>query len=192
MSDEYLDNRLLFALGISALKKMEKASIFISGMNGLGIEIAKNIVLSGINFVMIHDTHLTTLSDLASQFYLKQSMVGQNRARASLPSLQVLNEKVTVEASTSPLSVDLIKNFNYIIVAESLPESLLLTISNYCHENQKKLVIAESRGLFAYTFNDFGNNFIVHDPSSQWPSKFHIEDITHDERGIVYTGREYH
>ncbi len=37
------------------MEKMQKSNILISGMKGLGIEIAKNVILGGVKRVTIHD-----------------------------------------------------------------------------------------------------------------------------------------
>ena len=34
---------------------MQKANILISGLGGLGIKIAKNVILSGVKSVTLHD-----------------------------------------------------------------------------------------------------------------------------------------
>jgi ubiquitin-activating enzyme E1 len=47
--------------------ELQKNSILISGMNGLGVEIAKNIILSGIKSVTIHDETIVSYEDLANQ-----------------------------------------------------------------------------------------------------------------------------
>lgn len=41
-------SRYIGAMGIEAVKKQSKAKVFISGLNAVGIEITKNIVLSGV------------------------------------------------------------------------------------------------------------------------------------------------
>ena len=46
---------------------MQKSSILISGLGGLGIEIAKNIVLGGVKSIVLHDTQNASYSDLSSQ-----------------------------------------------------------------------------------------------------------------------------
>lgn len=51
--DESLYSRQLYVFGQDAMKKMAKSSILISGMGGLGVEIAKNIILAGVNLVTI-------------------------------------------------------------------------------------------------------------------------------------------
>ncbi len=48
----------------------------MSGLNGLGCEIAKNVLLGGVKSMTIHDTKETTLWDLSSQYYLSDKDVG--------------------------------------------------------------------------------------------------------------------
>ena len=40
-------SRYIGAMGIEAVAKQAESSIFLSGLGGLGVEIAKNIVLAG-------------------------------------------------------------------------------------------------------------------------------------------------
>ena len=37
------------------MEKMQKSNVLISGMKGLGIEVAKNVCLAGVKSVTIHD-----------------------------------------------------------------------------------------------------------------------------------------
>ena len=54
-------------LGHDAMRKMQSASILICGMGGLGLEIAKNIILGGIRWVTIHDTKKVSYDDFSTQ-----------------------------------------------------------------------------------------------------------------------------
>lgn len=65
--DENLYSRQLYVLGHEAMRKMANSDVLISGMNGLGVEIAKNVILSGVKSVTIHDQEVCQLSDLSSQ-----------------------------------------------------------------------------------------------------------------------------
>ena len=56
-----------YVLGHDAMKRMGAATVLISGMNGLGIEVAKNVVLAGVKGVTLHDNKNATMSDLSSQ-----------------------------------------------------------------------------------------------------------------------------
>jgi len=58
---------LSYVLGHEAMKRMAVSNVLISGMGGLGIEVAKDVVLAGVKSVTIHDESLTSWSDLSSQ-----------------------------------------------------------------------------------------------------------------------------
>ena len=45
----------VYCLGKEAMERMGRASVLISGLGGLGIEIAKNVILSGVKSVTFHD-----------------------------------------------------------------------------------------------------------------------------------------
>ena len=53
-------------MGIEAVAKQAASEIFLSGAGGVGIEIAKNIVLAGCKSFTLHDTKLTTNLDLSA------------------------------------------------------------------------------------------------------------------------------
>lgn len=56
-----------YVLGHEAMKRMQNANILVSGLRGLGVEIAKNIILGGVKSVTIHDQGVAEWSDLSSQ-----------------------------------------------------------------------------------------------------------------------------
>ena len=54
--DESLYSRQLYVLGHDAMRRMQNADVLISGLGGLGVEIAKSIILGGVKSVTLHDT----------------------------------------------------------------------------------------------------------------------------------------
>ena len=52
---------------------MAHSNVLISGLNGLGVEIAKNVVLGGVKSVTLHDTQTATMFDLTTQVNYKKS-----------------------------------------------------------------------------------------------------------------------
>lgn len=56
-----------YVLGHEAMRKMAHSNVLVSGMRGLGIEIAKNVVLGGVKSVTIHDSGKVEWIDLSSQ-----------------------------------------------------------------------------------------------------------------------------
>ena len=59
-------------MGVEAVAKQASASIFLSGAGGLGVEIAKNLVLSGCKNFTLHDPKPVSLKDLSAQFFINQ------------------------------------------------------------------------------------------------------------------------
>ena len=66
-------------MGVEAVSKQSKANILLLGLGGLGVEIAKNIVLSGCREFAIWDKHETQWSDLSGQFFLGEADLGKSR-----------------------------------------------------------------------------------------------------------------
>lgn len=58
-------SRYIGAMGLDAVQKQSNASVFLSGVGALGIEIAKNVILSGVKRFSLHDTSKVQMSDLA-------------------------------------------------------------------------------------------------------------------------------
>ena len=73
--DESLYSRQLYVLGHEAMRKMAQSNVLISGMRGLGVEIAKNVILGGVRSVALHDQGVAEFQDLSSQFYLSEADV---------------------------------------------------------------------------------------------------------------------
>jgi len=109
--DEGLYSRQLYVLGHDAMRRMATSSVLISGLGGLGVEVAKNVILSGVKSVMLHDKTSVSQSDLAAQYYLAEKDVGRNRAEASCVHLAELNSYVNVSSYTGELSAEYIEQF---------------------------------------------------------------------------------
>ncbi len=48
-------SRYIGAMGIDAVAKQSVCNVFLSGLGGIGVEIAKNIVLSGVRRMTLHE-----------------------------------------------------------------------------------------------------------------------------------------
>lgn len=80
-------SRYIGALGIEAVARQAKAKILVVGCGALGIEIAKNIVLSGVKKMVIWDEQKVQHKDLAGQFFLNETDIGERRDKASLAKI---------------------------------------------------------------------------------------------------------
>jgi tRNA A37 threonylcarbamoyladenosine dehydratase len=80
-------SRYIGAMGVEAVAKQAAANIFVSGAGALGIEISKNLVLSGCKSFTLHDTKPITNRDLSGQFFLNEIVEGKTRAEECMPRL---------------------------------------------------------------------------------------------------------
>uniref|UniRef100_A0A8C3TVG2 E1 ubiquitin-activating enzyme n=1 Tax=Catharus ustulatus TaxID=91951 RepID=A0A8C3TVG2_CATUS len=123
------------------MQKMAQSHVFLSGIGGLGVEIAKNIILAGVKALTVHDTKHCTKWDLGINFFIHEDDVTsqRNRAEATLPRIAELNPYVHVAASTVPLDettdLSFLKHYQCVILTEV---SLLLQkkINDFCHSQQ--------------------------------------------------------
>lgn len=112
--DESLYSRQLYVLGHDAMRRMATSDVLISGLNGLGVEVAKNVILSGVKSVTLHDDAVCSVADLSSQFYLTENDFGKKRGEACHRRLAELNNYVSTKLHTGPLTEEVIKQVNYI------------------------------------------------------------------------------
>ncbi|XP_078270319.1 ubiquitin-like modifier-activating enzyme 1 [Rhinoraja longicauda] len=189
--DEGLYSRQLYVLGHEAMRRMKKANVLISGMKGLGVEIAKNVILGGVKSVTIHDEGTTEWSDLSSQFYLAEKDIGENRAEASKLHLVGLNSYVPVSSYTGTLTKDVLHQHQVVVLTNSLLEEQL-EVGQFCHQNNIKFIVADTKGLFGHLFCDFGEDFEVTDENGEEPMRANVCRITKGNPGQVTCSDEKH
>ena len=147
----------LHIFGHDGMQKIATSHILISGLGGLGIEVAKNLVLGGVRSLTLHDTSLCQWSDLSSQIYLTEADIGMNRAEASLLKLSNLNPHVTIKAANSSKLTDeeFLKSFGVVVLTNSTLEEQL-EVAQIVRRLGHALIVAQTRGLFAQIFCDLG------------------------------------
>ncbi|KAG0169689.1 SPS-sensor component ptr3 [Apophysomyces sp. BC1034] len=182
--DESLYSRQLYVLGHEAMKKMSVAHVLIIGLKGLGVEIAKNVILAGVKSVTLYDPTPAQISDLSAQFYLRPEDVGQPRASVSQPKLAELNQYVPVHVLDGELTEENLKKYKVVVVTE-LPLNKQIEVSEICRANNVHFISTEVRGLFGRIFNDFGNQFEVIDTTGETPLTGMVAAVTNDTEGVV-------
>lgn len=182
--DEGLYSRQLYVLGKEAMLRMARSDVLISGMRGLGVEIAKNIILGGVKSVTVHDQGECTIADLSSQFYLSEKCLQKNRAEACVSSLAELNSYVPVTACTQPLTEDFLKRFSVVVLTDT-PLADQVAISKLTRKNNIALIVADTRGLCGQIFCDFGESFLVSDTTGEQPVSVMIASISKDKESVV-------
>lgn len=186
--DEGLYSRQLYVLGHEAMRRMQASNVLICGMGGIGVELAKNIVLAGVKSVTIYDSQNVSYEDLSTQFFLQEKDIGKNRAACTQTHLAELNTYVPVTAlpATKKLTTADLKNFTVVVLTESITEEKI-EFGDYCHQNDIKFIIAETCGIFGQIFTDFGSKFEVVDTDGETALSAMISSINCDEQGCVTT-----
>ncbi|CAM4912467.1 unnamed protein product [Rotaria socialis] len=192
--DDQLYNRQRYVLGDDAMKRLRKHHVLIVHAGGLGIEIAKNIVLAGVQSVTLQDTINTSMLDLATQYYLSEENIGKNRAQCSLEKLRALNDYVKVNVSIQSLSDcsnEYFKQFTCVVLTEcNLDE--MKKMNELCRVNNIIFIMADVYGVFSRCFVDCGQDpFTVYDKDGEQLKEVFINHVS-PEGIVTVAGDERH
>jgi hypothetical protein len=122
-------SRYIGAMGVEAVSKQSKASILLLGLGGLGVEIAKNVVLSGCKELAVWDGQEAQWEDLSGQFFLGEGDVGKSRLEGTIFKLQELNHYVKVSRyEYDPSDLASLSKFQ-VVIATGVPHHEQLKIN---------------------------------------------------------------
>ncbi|KAF3968769.1 hypothetical protein CMV_007381 [Castanea mollissima] len=184
--DEDLHSRQLAVYGRETMRRLFASNVLVSGLQGLGAEIAKNLILAGVKSVTLHDEGTVELWDLSSNFVFSENDVGKNRAVASVQKLQELNNAVVVRYLTTKLSKEQLSDFQAVVFTDVNFEEAI-EFNDYCRNHQPPIAFikTEVRGLFGSVFCDFGPEFTVVDIDGEEPHTGIIASISNDNPALV-------
>ncbi|KAK7321373.1 hypothetical protein VNO77_31960 [Canavalia gladiata] len=185
--DEDLHSRQLAVYGRETMRRLFASNVLVSGMQGLGVEIAKNLILAGVKSVTLHDEGTVELWDLSGNFVFSENDLGKNRADASVSKLQELNNAVVVLSLKTKLTKEQLSNFQAVVFTEISLEKAI-EFNDYCHSHQPPIAFikTEVRGLFGSVFCDFGPEFTVFDVDGEEPHTGIIASISNDNPALVF------
>jgi len=177
--DEDLHSRQLAVYGRESMQRMSQATVLVVGLKGLGVEVAKNVILAGVKAVTVYDPSPVELADLGAQFYLTPADVGKNRAAACKDKLQDLNPAVVVSAAGGSLT-DALLGAHSAVVCTDMLLSEAQRVNEFCHAQSPAIpfIKADVNGVFASVFCDFGPSFTVLDVDGEEPHTGIIASIS--------------
>ena len=189
-------SRQIGTFGMETMGKLIKFKILIVGMRGLGLETAKNIILSGPHSVEIYDPIKVTQNDLTTNFYITEEDINKKRRdEACLLKLSELNPYTKVSIFEVEQNSDFniyiknfcekIKNMNVVVFTEMQPMNFLMQIDEYCRQNKIKFIYGVNFGLVGYIFTDFGQEHIIFDDNGEDLGTYLVKNITKDKNGLV-------
>ena len=185
--DINLYSRQIKAYGIETMKDLSKLTILIIGIRGLGLEVAKNLILSGPKEVNIYDPHKCTISDLGTNYYINEKDVieGKRRDIASLSNLCQLNSYVTLSIMEGDDIFKNLKKYNVIVISEIMDENTLIKLDEDCRNNNIGFIYSCSFGISGFIFSDFGKNFFIKDPNGVEKKSYIIKNVTNEKQGLI-------
>jgi len=182
--DEKLYSRQLYVLGHDAMKKMAVSNVLVIGLRGLGVELAKDIILAGVKSVTLHDDHAVTLFDLSSQYYLSENDIGKPIAATCFEKLAELNSYVATSLHTGEVTEATISRHQVVVMANQ-PLEEMRRVNQICHSQNIAFVGLDTRGVFGSVFCDFGTQFEINDATGEPAQSVVITGITQENPGIV-------
>mmetsp|Transcript_6734 Transcript_6734/g.11868 ORF Transcript_6734/g.11868 Transcript_6734/m.11868 type:complete len:1134 (+) Transcript_6734:262-3663(+) len=160
-------SRQIGAYGVEAMAKLVKMRVLIVGVRGVGIEVAKNLVLAGPGAVTLADETPVAIQDLGTNFFLREDDVGNTtRAEASVSQLRELNRLVDVKAHKGELTEDLVKSHTAMVMC-GVSRTEAIKWNKFCRDHNVGFFLTGIHGLFGYVFVDLGKEFTIRDKNGE-------------------------
>eukprot|EP01084_Bolivina_argentea_P291986 501891_1 len=189
-----LQSRAIEALGADTFKNLSSLEVLIIGLRGVGVETAKNLILTGPNSVALYDDETVEIRDLGANFYLREEHVGQcTRSQGCIKMLAEMNPYCAVTALSGALSDECIQSFGAVVITQSLPQKELTRINTLCRTRNNGpavFFLAVTHGVTAHLFSDFGPSHVVKDADGEPARVLVIDDLNED--GIVTVAAKRH
>ena len=173
--DEQFYSRQTAAIGINFMNKFSKLKIFIYGLNGLGIEIAKNLILSGPEKITIFDKKKISKEDLQCNFFITEKDIGFQRDEVCLKKLKELNN-IECDILNDNNYINYIYKYNIVIICEILETEKLEELNDICQQNNIGFIYGLALGLSFYCFVDYGEHVILNKNNKE-PERYYIKNI---------------
>ena len=188
-----LYDRQIRLWGLDAQKRLRTARILLIGIGGLGSEVAKNVILSGVKSVTLLDHRNITEDDRCNQFLVDHSDIGKNRSVSSLERAQQLNPMVRVEVCEN--NVDTLPNeyfYDYdVICVTQCGHSTLIRINDVCRFKNIIFYAGDVWGFYGYMFADLGDHDYAEDipvaEKNKLDEKANALETTTIKKTIKYT-----
>ncbi|KAL1128883.1 hypothetical protein AAG570_013417 [Ranatra chinensis] len=189
--EEELYDRQIRLWGLESQKRLRAARVLVVGMNGLGAEVVKDVILSGVKSLTMLDDSVVSELDHHSQFLIPVEAIGKNRAEASLERAQALNPLVSVTADPGSVTSKPDEYFVpwEVIVVTGINSAQIIRINTICRQNSIMFFVGDVFGLFGYSFNDLQSHEFVEEitipvkkpivtPGAERATKFRLESVS--------------
>jgi len=178
-------DRQTAAFGGETISRLKDLTVLMVGCQGVGVETAKNLILSNIGGCLVWDPRRCTPAHRGTNCYVTDADVAGGTtttlAQASIAELKTLNPFCRVDAVSSDVTTigdDLLLNSNVLntqkplaaVVITSLgllSKADLYRINQTCRTNNIAFVVAANHGITCSLFSDFGPNHEIADATGE-------------------------
>lgn len=167
-----LYDRQIRLWGVNAQGRIRQSKVLMLGFNGVASEVAKILVLAGIDTLTIVDDQPLQESDLQSNLFCRppnsttivddQSADKQYRTKEVKSKLKVLNPLVKVNIDNSPITSkesSYFKDYDLVTLHSFMTTDDIGKINDICRSNSIKFYLVLDYGFFGFVFNDLGATF---------------------------------
>ncbi|EUD69110.1 ubiquitin-activating enzyme E1 [Plasmodium inui San Antonio 1] len=188
--DADLYSRQLGTYGFELMNKLIKLNILIVNVKSVGLECAKNLILSGPKSVCIYDNDICQVSDIGVNFYIDEEDVKNKvtRSDAVIKQLQELNSYVHIYNYKGELDEPFLQSFDVVVCCD-VSHTLLVKYSKMVRSISPAKKIAflccNIYGLCGYLFVDFGKGFVCYDKDGENIKSCNISKISKATEGVV-------
>ncbi|CZT99417.1 hypothetical protein PFAG_03910 [Plasmodium falciparum Santa Lucia] len=187
--DTDLYSRQLGTYGFDLMNKLVKLNILIINVKGVGLECAKNLILSGPQSVCIYDNDICDISDIGVNFYINEKDVEDKSCRsdAVLKELQELNNYVHIYNYKGTIEKNWLENFDVVICCDINKEDLIKYNNMIRGIDKKRIAFLSCNiyGLCGYIFVDFNKEFICYDSNGEQVKSCNVSKISKELEGKV-------
>jgi molybdopterin/thiamine biosynthesis adenylyltransferase len=143
--------------------------VLVVGLSPTGVEVAKNLVLSGLRRLsLIMGTHTH-----------EEGMIYGGDLQVNIHKLSHLNPFVQVDEG----SLEYLESYNVVVVCDYKSYADLFDLARRCRLAHVPILLGESRSTYGRVVVDLGESFTVHDPNGEAAQEYHIDCI--DDHGVV-------
>lgn len=183
-----LYDRQIRLWGVNAQSRIRQSKVLMLGFNGVASEVAKTLVLAGIDNLTIVDDQPLQKSDLTSNLFCRPTESSNGlekpkfRTHQVEAKLKVLNPLVKVNIDNSPIlskKPEDYKEYDLVTLHSFLSIDETSKINNICRSRKIKFYIVLEYGFFGFMFNDLGLEF-----------KFTYEEFAAVENAVRQSGQE--
>lgn len=177
-----LYSRQIYALGKDAMSSLGSANIFISGLSGLGIEIAKCLALTGIHSITLYHPPNMTKRMIGTNYYM-DPMTRWNDDEYDVHkfvgdmiiSIQELNPNMSVRRM-SLITTERLKKFNMVIFCDQNYYDMI-HYNNFCRHHNIRFICCKSRGVVGSIISDYGDAMMISDSDGETPVSSEVMEI---------------